>query len=240
MVLSSITVCRTTSNSSSRNFHRSLHGKNRQLIIYPNEWLIDHRCLHAEVKIALMQYIMHETYPKQDLTGRANTVTINSLSRHISIWISVNRQWMTECIHQSESSGSLKLCVRVQGLKAVCERVSESAEMESACVCVCVDNERSGLGHPCAHHHTIKYSSVLIKQDTGRRSGGTALERPTICKKRNEMGWNVLQSEVSRWTWHQNYCSLTDVSSDMRMMMREDRKWGHVRTDERWENKENV
>ncbi len=110
----------------------------------------------------------------------------------------------------------------------MCERVSESAEMETACVCVCVDNERSGLGHPCAHHHTIKYSSVLIKQDTGRRSGGTALERPTICKKRNEMGWNVLQSEVSRWTWHQNYCSFTDVSSDMRMMMREDRKWEEV------------
>lgn len=181
-----------------------------------------------------IHYAWNISQTRSDRTGQ-HCVTINSLSRHISIWISVNRQWMTECIHQPESSGSLKLCVRVQGLKAVCECVSECLSRLRwrlrACVCVCVDNERSGLGHPCAHHHTIKYSSVLIKQDTGRRSGGTALERPTICKKRNEMGWNVLQSEVSRWTWHQNYCSLTDVSSDMRMMMmmmREDRKWEEV------------
>lgn len=169
-----------------------------------------------------IHYAWNISQTRSDRTGQ-HCVTINSLSRHISIWISVNRQWMTEYIHQPESSGSLKLCVHVPSLKAVC--VSVSAETEAACVCV--DNERSGLGHPCAHHHTIKYSSVLIKQDTGHRSGGTVLERPTICKKRNEMGWNVLQSEVSRWTWHQNYCSLTDVSSDMRMrmmVMREDRR----------------
>lgn len=65
-----------TCRAASENFHSSLHGQNRQLIIHPNEWLIDHRCLHAEVKIALMRYIMHETYPKQDLTGRANTVSL--------------------------------------------------------------------------------------------------------------------------------------------------------------------
>lgn len=139
-----------------------------------------------------IHYAWNISQTRSDMTGQ-RCVTINSLSRHISIWISVNLRWTTERIHQPESSGSLKLCVRVQGLKAMCmcECVSVWASVwvgwDEDCVrvCVCVDNERSGLGHPCAHHHTIKYSSVLIKQDTGRRSGGTVLERPAICKKRN-------------------------------------------------------
>ena len=67
------------------------------------------------------------------------------------------------------------------------------------------ERRRGEAGPPCSPRRIIKYSSVLIKQDTSGRFGGTTLEFRAECQSSGPGTAKERERERERWREREKY-----------------------------------